>query len=590
MNRYLHLSVLTFLITISSGFGQKPLKSTLLLGYTQTLNGLTVPTFESGRSDFCLFDINQDGHPDILSIGDHGNPNIGATEEGIMVWLGNGNGGFTYHHYGDLGYGGITAGDLNNDGLMDIGYGMHHNYSSDDLGDQILEAALGDGTGLFWTAWDDGLATNGEDWGMFGTDFADFDNDGDLDIASNSFGSGAGIHVYLNQLNGTWIQSYGFLNGNSDMILRAADFNNDGNMDFLAGHQYGTAYMGDGSGNFTVVNNGLPPIGNIAHDGISTGDVNHDGASDLAFVNSGQGLEVYAFDPVFQVWYELSGDLPATGDFQFTQLADMNSDGNCDIIGIGNGLCKVWLGDGTGNWTPDAQFTFPSPGYVEAFRAGADFDHNGFADMVFLAEQGNWPSEINKLYCFLESSPADSLWISPAFPAGGEKLKPGSVRIVRWMSEIPAGTSSNVTLEISAFGPEGPWWLVAENLPNNGQYQWLVPETGSQDCYIRFTVNNGFSQASSVTASAFTISGEPTEIISQDMNRDLIFPNPGYDQIKVRDHTIKKMTFYNLKGSAVTVVVNGNDPLDLSFLEPGVYLVELEFLNGDRSRQKWVKL
>ena len=149
---------------------------------------------------------------------------------------------------GDFGYGGIAAGDVNNDGLMDVGYAMHHNYSSSDFGDQLIEVALGDGTGLNWTPWDDGLATNGEDWGMFGTDFADIDNDGDLDIASISVGCCSGIHVYRNNLDGTWTQSFGFNAGNSSMIIQFGDINNDGAEDFIVDHESGTAYFGDGNG------------------------------------------------------------------------------------------------------------------------------------------------------------------------------------------------------------------------------------------------------------------------------------------------------------------------------------------------------
>ena len=107
----------------------------------------------------------------------------------------------------------------NNDGNIDIGYGMHHNYSATDFGDQLLEVALGDGSGEKWTPWDDGLATNGETWGMFATDFADVDNDGDLDIGSISFGCCAGVHVYLNQDDGSWTISFGFIGGNSDMFF-----------------------------------------------------------------------------------------------------------------------------------------------------------------------------------------------------------------------------------------------------------------------------------------------------------------------------------------------------------------------------------
>jgi len=160
---------------------------------------MNYPSWESGKTELEFADINMDGFVDILSIGDHGCPLINAQEHGIMVWFGDGTGSWSVQMVGDFGYGGIAIGDVNNDGHWDVGYGMHHDYSSTDLGDQLLEVALGDGTGTNWTAWDDGLATNGEDWGLFGTDFADVDNDGDLDIGTNSFGSGSGLHVYINQ-------------------------------------------------------------------------------------------------------------------------------------------------------------------------------------------------------------------------------------------------------------------------------------------------------------------------------------------------------------------------------------------------------
>lgn len=138
------------------------------LEYTESSSGLETPAMESGRTELEMADVNQDGHIDILSIGDHGSPYINADEHGIMVWFGNGQGTWNFFGNGDFGYGGIAIGDINNDGHMDVGYGMHHNYSSSDFGDSIMEAALGDGTGQNWTPWDDGISTGG-DWGMFNT-------------------------------------------------------------------------------------------------------------------------------------------------------------------------------------------------------------------------------------------------------------------------------------------------------------------------------------------------------------------------------------------------------------------------------------
>ncbi|MCI0473973.1 MAG: VCBS repeat-containing protein, partial [Ignavibacteria bacterium] len=139
-----------------------------ILTYIESSAGLQSISLESGRTELEFADLNNDGYPDIISIGDHGNPLINSGEQGVMVWFGNGTGtNWNLIQGGNLGYGGIAVGDVNNDGKQDIGYGMHHNYSSTDFGDQILEVALGDGTGTNWTPYDDSLAMNGETWGMF---------------------------------------------------------------------------------------------------------------------------------------------------------------------------------------------------------------------------------------------------------------------------------------------------------------------------------------------------------------------------------------------------------------------------------------
>jgi hypothetical protein len=271
-----------------------------------------------------------------------------------MVWFGDGAGNWSVYQNGYFGYGGIAIGDVNGDGLWDIGYAMHHAYSSDDFGDQLIEVALGDGTGMNWTPWDDGLATNGETWGMFGTDFADVDNDGDLDIGSNSFGSGAGVHVYLNAGDGTWSQSFGFVGGNSALDFVFGDINNDGNADIAVSHAYGTIYFGDGTGGFALADGGLP---SSSMNGTALGDVDNDGGKDVSFITDypAQGVQVWVWDEDLEQWINFSGSLPTTGGYQATQLCDMDADGYVDLIAFGSGTCRLWLGDGAGHWTQDAR-------------------------------------------------------------------------------------------------------------------------------------------------------------------------------------------------------------------------------------------
>lgn len=480
------------------------------ISYVESSAGLGVPVMESGRTELEFGDVNGDGHPDLLSIGDHGSPFINTGEHGIMVWFGDGAGAWSVFQYGDFGYGGLAVGDVNNDGDLDVGYGMHHNYSGTDLGDQILEVALGDGTGQNWMAWDDGLATNGETWGMFGTDFADVDNDGDLDLASASFGCCAGVHVYLNQGDGTWTQSFGYLGGNSDMDMTFGDVNGDGLADFATANQNGTVYVGDGSGGFTPADGNLPPGGALGRTGIDLGDVNGDGGDELSFCNGSGGIEVWGM-VAEGVWQSLSSGLPASAWCEATQLQDMNVDGFVDVAAAGEGHVGVWLGNNAGTWIPVATFTLPTPGYIEAFRVGPDADHNGYPDIALISDEGNWPNDRNHPHFFKEASVPAALTISPLSPRPGATLRAGAVHFIDWVSAVPAQAASSVTLELSLNGPNGPWTPIAADLPNNGRAQWRLPPDlpATDNAYVRYTVTTAGGSASGTTPAPFTIIGAP---------------------------------------------------------------------------------
>jgi len=463
------------------------------------------PEMEGGRTELEFADINNDGDVDILSIGDHGSPYINTQEHGVMVWFGDGQGGWSVFQYGDFGYGGIAVGDVNGDGKWDIGYGMHHNYASGDLGDDMLEVALGDGTGQNWTPWDDSLVPGGSVWGMFATDFGDIDNDGDLDVGSSSFGSGVGLRVFLNNGDGTWHQTFGLGdNTNSQMEFYFRDVNRDGKADIIHGAAGPAVYFGDGAGGFVPGDTGLPQS-DYGLAGISPGDVDNDGGADVAFANDNRGVEVWVWSDSAHHWVSSSGTLPTTGDFEGTQLCDMNADGFIDVCASGGGHTKVWLGDGQGNWTEAADITTPD-GSCEALRTGADFDHNGLPDLAFVAREGSWPNDYNHAHAFKEASAAGSLTVFPVFPRGGEKFANGSVQFIDWWSEAPAPESTRLRLELSTTGRSGPWQQVADSLPNAGRFQWLVPDSiKSGDCFVRYAAIEPGGSAEVLTPRAFAI-------------------------------------------------------------------------------------
>ncbi len=431
-------------------------QSTGPLTYAESSAGLTPPMWEGGRTTLAIADLNLDGHPDIVSIGDHGSPNINSQLHGVSVWFGNGAGNWTSFQTGNFGYGGVAVGDLNWDGKPDIAYGMHHDYSSTDFGDQLIEAALGDGTGMSWTPWDDGLATNGEDYGMFGVSLADFDADGYLDLVSDSFGCCAGVHVYRNNHDGTWTQTFGFLGGNSTDDTAPGDVNNDGYADFVVANQLGTVYINDGDAAFTLADAGLPVDGGlVGRRGPHLGDVNASG-----------GLRVFLRTAAGS-WSDASAGLPASG-YSATRLHDMNADGFIDLVAYRSTQLVIWAGNGGTTWTQIGSITVPTPGQYSGM-AVADVDHNGYPDVALVSNEGTGLNPRNKLRVFKETSTPQAPSIRITSPPAGRHIRAGAATFIEWLSAAP-GAPGTVDLEVGP-SPNGPWHSLPSISLDNGRRQ-----------------------------------------------------------------------------------------------------------------------
>ncbi|MCC7232587.1 MAG: T9SS type A sorting domain-containing protein [Bacteroidia bacterium] len=561
--------------------------------YTVDTN-FTALVFEGGQSELQFADINQDGNPDLLTVGDHGSPYINTNQHGISVYFGNGTtSGWTLSQNGDFGYGGIAVGDVNNDGFMDVGYGIHHNYSLTDFGDQLIEVALGDGTGLNWIPCDDSLGTAGETYGMFGTDFGDVDNDGLLDILSGSFGCCAGTHVYLNRGNGVWHHSFGYVNGNTEHYVQFGDLNHDGNLDFVCCHQYGAAYFGDGTGNFLVQPVGLPYLGTLGYYDISLDDIDNDGDDDFGFIHNNSVPYVYKWNSITNRWDSSSTGLSSSGPTASAmKLADLNGDGYSDAVVAVTGSIEIYLGNGGSLWNHVLSIPIPNMTFCQDI-AIADIDHNGFPEIAFLSEYNNGLfSTINKLKILVNTYVPNKPEINQTFPSGNECLPASAVRNITWTSGVPAGNSSSVNIAFSSTGPAGPWITVAAAAPDNGNYQWTVPlGITSYQCHIRLILTDSTAQ---LTDTAFNSNpfqvGVCDPVLSIHAVRPdaeyVVYPNPFKDALTINTGIpLSRIEIFNPLG-CLTYSEKADAPAKTSYtIHPdlemqGIYFIKLLSVNG----------
>jgi flagellin len=270
-------------------------------------------------------DLNNDGFLDVLSYGK-------------KVYLGRGDGTFgsgstvftnTINNF--------TFGDVNNDGNQDFVGNVTYG------GSQKLTVRFGTGTGSFGAATTYSLGTNANY-----TKLGDLNGDGLLDVVTNNYSGGGKIDVRYGTGDGSFGTSISYLmtgNGNS---IEISDFNNDGISDVVAASFTGQVSIRLGQSNGTlssVTSTFTGQSGGASYPGLTIGDINGDGNSDVAIVASGyyQGDTGVAImtgkgDGTFNtVTFYKAGDNGAIN----VGFGDVNGDGTLDLMEseyLGSGL------------------------------------------------------------------------------------------------------------------------------------------------------------------------------------------------------------------------------------------------------------
>ena len=293
---------------------------------------------------------------------------------------------------------GLVTGDWNGDGHQDLIYV--------ETGDSpTLHLLSGNGKGGFTEGISLQLPTGTCSYEVVTCTLlvGDFNKDGHPDILmAGNFPSGWGYIVLPGNGNGTFgtpiastlpPSSSGGLATLVNAQAVVADLNGDGNLDIVAPDYIDNSiniYLGNGTGKFTPGTSLNDPLRPTA---VYTADVNHDGKKDLIVFNQDNGgAAIWLGDGAGGFTY--SQTFPANSAspvFVSRSVADMNGDGNVDIIGVdgaGNVLVLTGNTNGTFNSPQNVASGFEPTAPLETRYYTADVTGDGVPDLLATSWEG----------------------------------------------------------------------------------------------------------------------------------------------------------------------------------------------------------
>ncbi|NHN27711.1 T9SS type A sorting domain-containing protein [Flavobacterium jejuense] len=457
-----------------------------------------------------------------LAAGDYNRDNyndlILGSGYGLSVWTSNST-GTAYSSYTpgeDIFCQRTNFADLNNDGNLDV-------FSCHDIAPNVYY--LNDGNGnltYYQTSVTPGAMNLGSIRGNYATLFTDFDNDGDTDLFVSKC-SGPTCELHRNDGNGVYTDISAIAQINITPIQSwssaIADFDNDGDMDILIGSNGNTGHV--------FFRNNLDTSNNVEE----------------AYTNITDGSG----------W---DNDNSINRDYV---AYDFDNDGYVDVLGSGN---KIMFNQGNNTFSPVS--------YNQGISVGAigDLNDDGFLDIL----NGNTvryaiPNGNNWIKVTLKGVQSNSNGIGARveiYGAWGKQIRDiRSGEGFEYMSSLNAHFGIGQETEISQ---------VVINWPS-----------GTVD-----VIDNPLSnQVLHVIEGSFPLSSDNFA-----SNKVTIYPNPSNHFLTIRNIDkieVAGIDIFTTTGQLVKTIKDDYSTISISDLTNGVYILTIKTLNGEKFSKSFIK-